>query len=57
MPLNEASRIPRSSLTTKQQQEALRAVFGVAPEPTPLEIDELRERLAQAPAKGIYDPE
>jgi len=44
MPLNEAG-APRSNLTKQQRQEALAAIYGLPPEPTSWEIEQIRARL------------
>ena len=52
MPLNEASAIRRSSLTTQQKREAEAAIFGLQPnhmeiaELTPQEIERMRALVA-----------
>jgi hypothetical protein len=46
MPLNEAS-APRSDLTAAQKRQALNAIYGIAPEPTDAEIEQLRELLSE----------
>ncbi|MES2136125.1 MAG: hypothetical protein V4502_03570 [Pseudomonadota bacterium] len=44
MPLNEAGP-RRSNLTAPQRREALAAIYGIPPEPTKAEADELRARI------------